>query len=145
RRDRRGGPAGDRPSMISLRLVCRVGLASLGQIAACSAGSGREVPINHGSEAAGAGGDGGSVPDDSSNGEAQDAEADGTAGTTEDGEASSGPDDADGRDAPDEPNPCTPGDTRPCYDGPLDTRKVGACKDGTSKCNPSGLWSGFCI
>ncbi len=37
---------------------------------------------------------------------------------------------------------CTPGETRPCYEGPLGTEGVGACRAGEQICEPGGqAWS----
>lgn len=41
-------------------------------------------------------------------------------------------------------NACLPGDTKPCYTGPLDKVDVGACKRGTSTCSADGLGWGAC-
>lgn len=39
---------------------------------------------------------------------------------------------------------CMPGDTRPCYTGPLDRVDVGACVRGTATCDADGLGWGAC-
>jgi hypothetical protein len=39
---------------------------------------------------------------------------------------------------------CLPGDTKPCYSGPLDKVDVGACVRGTSTCAADGLGWGSC-
>ncbi len=39
---------------------------------------------------------------------------------------------------------CASGDTRACYQGPADTRGVGACTDGIETC-VRGVWSGTCV
>lgn len=41
-------------------------------------------------------------------------------------------------------NVCEPDKTRPCYEGPPSTRKVGACRDGTETCLPDGSGYGPC-
>jgi hypothetical protein len=38
---------------------------------------------------------------------------------------------------------CSDGETRACYQGPSDTRGVGACSDGVETC-AAGRWSGVC-
>jgi len=40
---------------------------------------------------------------------------------------------------------CLPGDTRPCYTGPLERADVGACKRGTATCDADGLGWGACL
>ena len=39
---------------------------------------------------------------------------------------------------------CLPGDTKPCYSGPLEKVDVGACKRGTATCTADGLGWGAC-
>lgn len=39
---------------------------------------------------------------------------------------------------------CSPGETAPCYDGPVDTENVGICKGGTKVCNADGNGFGEC-
>jgi protein-arginine deiminase len=39
---------------------------------------------------------------------------------------------------------CNPGDTAPCYTGPVQTYGVGACKAGTQSCNAAGTGWGAC-
>src|SRR5207244_3165037 len=39
---------------------------------------------------------------------------------------------------------CTPGMSRPCYDGAAGTRGVGACHDGAQMCDSSGTF-GACV
>ena len=38
------------------------------------------------------------------------------------------------------PCKCSPGQTNPCYDGPLATRRVGGCRDGVQDCGTDGRW-----
>lgn len=40
---------------------------------------------------------------------------------------------------------CTPGETTPCYTGPLATKEVGTCKSGQRTCNPEGTAFGVCV
>ncbi len=39
---------------------------------------------------------------------------------------------------------CRPGETKPCYTGPSDTRGRGVCRDGTQTCDDTGKW-GQCV
>jgi len=39
---------------------------------------------------------------------------------------------------------CFPGDTKPCYTGPVVTENVGACRSGERTCNPDGSGYGVC-
>lgn len=39
---------------------------------------------------------------------------------------------------------CTPGESEPCYEGPMDTENVGLCKPGTRTCMPDGSAFGAC-
>jgi hypothetical protein len=40
---------------------------------------------------------------------------------------------------------CTPGTTRPCYDGPNGTENVGPCKGGVQSCDQQGQWNTTCL
>ncbi|MEZ4390194.1 MAG: MopE-related protein [Polyangiales bacterium] len=40
---------------------------------------------------------------------------------------------------------CAPGETRPCYTGPMGTVNVGACRGGTQTCDPTGRSWGTCV
>ena len=42
------------------------------------------------------------------------------------------------------PEICTPGATRSCYDGPVDTEGIGICQAGTQTCADHGRAWGFC-
>jgi len=46
-------------------------------------------------------------------------------------------------DVVDAPETCAPGQTRPCYDGPVGTLGVGLCAAGAERCGLGG-WSGTC-
>ena len=40
---------------------------------------------------------------------------------------------------------CDPGVSMPCYEGPLETEAIGACKSGSAQCDAAGVGYGPCI
>lgn len=42
-------------------------------------------------------------------------------------------------------NQCTPGQTKPCYDGLTGTNGTGACRNGLQTCTSQGVWGSTCV